>query len=92
MECHLYSRLARFRPGDLVWYFSVRPPAPVKNEQSKLAKNTNPWIGPWVVETKVSEGLYKIKPWDATSKPKPMTVNVSKLEDRIPLGTLDLAR
>ena len=55
-NANLYSGLAKFKPGDLVWYFSVRPPAPVKNEQSKHAKHTNPWIGPWVVETKVSEG------------------------------------
>ena len=31
----LCSGLARFRPGDLVWYFSTRSPAPVKGEQSK---------------------------------------------------------
>ena len=77
----LYSGLARFRPGDLVWYFSTRGPAPVPGEQSKPAKHVNRWIGPWVVETKVSEVLYKIKPWDPQSKWKSMTTNVSKLRE-----------
>jgi len=77
----LYSGLARFRPGDLVWYFSVRGPAPVKGEQSKPAKHLNRWIGPWVVEAKVSEVLYRIKPWDSQSRLKPMTTNVSKLRE-----------
>lgn len=77
----LYSGLARFRPGDLVWYFSTRSPAPVKGEQSKPAKHLNRWIGPWVVEAKVSEVLYKIKPWDSQSRLKPMTTNVSKLRE-----------
>ena len=51
----LYSGLARFRPGDLVWHFSTRGPAPIKSEQSKPAMHLNRWIGPWVVEAKVSE-------------------------------------
>ena len=75
----LYTGSAQFNKGDLVWYFSVRPPAPIQGERSKPAKHVNRWIGPWVIEDKISEVLYRIRPWDPNSKFKALVANVSKL-------------
>ena len=77
----LYAGLAKFKAGDLVWYFSVRPPKPIPNEQSKPAKHVNRWIGPWVVEAQVSEVLYRIRPYERNNQLKPMVTNVSKLRE-----------
>ena len=69
-----YVGLAKFKPGDHVWYFTTR------GVPGKPAKHTNHWTGAWVVEKQVNEVLYRIRPWMANSKHKPLVVNISKLK------------
>ena len=69
-----YLGTAHFEEGQEVWYLTAR------KVPGKSQKITNSWTGPWLIEKKVTEVLYRIRPKDANSPHKPMTVNVSRLK------------
>ena len=69
-----YAGTAHYEIGDEVWYLSSR------RVPGKPAKLTDHWTGPWVVESKVADVLYRIRPKDPNSPHKTMTANVSRMK------------
>ena len=46
----------------------------------KPLKITKSWTGPWKVEDRVAQVLYKIKPYDTTSFHPSITVHIGRLK------------
>ncbi len=69
-----YSNLPALRRGDLVWYLSSR------NVPHKPAKITKSRTGPWKVEERVAQVLYRIKPYDTNSLHPSITAHIGRLK------------
>ena len=69
-----YLGTTHFEVGQEVWYLTAR------KVPGKSQKITNSWTGPWLIEERVTEVLYRIRPKDTNSPHKPMTANVSRLK------------
>ena len=69
-----YAAREKYNVGDEVWYLTAR------KVEGKPKKLTNAWIGPFIIQEKISEVLYRIRPKDVNSKHKPLTANISRLK------------
>ena len=69
-----YSNLPTLKRGDLVWYLSSR------SVPKKPLKITKSWTGPWKIEDRVAQVLYKIKPYDTGSAYPSITVHIGRLK------------
>ena len=78
-----YIGMNKFEIGDEVWYLSSR------RVPGKPTKLTDHWTGPWQVEERVAEALYRIRPKNPNSKHKSMVANVSRLKKIIQTTTKD---
>ncbi|MCP3668715.1 MAG: hypothetical protein GY696_40575 [Gammaproteobacteria bacterium] len=69
-----YSNQPALNKGDIVWYLSS------KNVPHKPLNVTKSWTGPWVIESRVAQVLYRIKPYDTSSLYPAITVHVGRLK------------
>ena len=69
-----YSNVPALRRGYLVWYLCSR------NVPEKPAKITKSWTGPWKVEERVAQVLYRIKPYDTNSLHPSITAHIGRLK------------
>ena len=69
-----YANQLALNKDDIVWYLSS------KNVPGKPLKVTKSWTGPWVINSRVSQVLYRIKPYDTSSPYPAITVHVGRLK------------
>ena len=69
-----YANQPALHKDDIVWYLSS------KNVPGKPLKVTKSWTGPWVIDSRVAQVLYRIKSYDTNSPYPAITVHVGRLK------------